>query len=260
MKRLALFSGILVIALAALLNAQGQRGGQRGRNQKSARKQVLAWADVRFGNQHDSVSRALATMDRLGEQTGLWDTYIRTDSDVITKKEVGGKNLNSFDAIFFYGVREIALNPEQRASLLSFVREDGKGFVAAHTASTAFFSWPEFGEMLGGRYDDHPWGVTEARVIIEDPAFPAMIHFQPLFTIREEFYQTRDFSRDQIRVLARIDPTSMDLTRQGVHRKDGTSHWPGQKRTARAVCFTARSATNATRGAILHCRKCGWKP
>jgi hypothetical protein len=260
MKRLALFSGILVIALAALLNAQGQRAGQRGRNQKSARKQVLAWADVRFGNQHDSVSRALATMDRLGEQTGLWDTYIRTDSDVITKKEVGGKNLNSFDAIFFYGVREIALNPEQRASLLSFVREDGKGFVAAHTASTAFFSWPEFGEMLGGRYDDHPWGVTEARVIIEDPAFPAMIHFQPLFTIREEFYQTRDFSRDQIRVLARIDPTSMDLTRQGVHRKDGTSHWPGQKRTARAVCFTARSATNATRGAILHCRKCGWKP
>jgi uncharacterized protein len=224
MKRFSIFSLVLMAGLAALLNAQGQRGqrgAQRGRNQQPARKQVLAWGDVRYGTQHDSVSRALATIDRLGEETGLWDTYIRTDSDVITKKDVGGKNLNSFDAIFFYGVREIALNPEQRASLLSFVKEDGKGFVAAHTASTAFFSWPEFGDMLGGRYDDHPWGVTEARVIVEDSAFPAMTHFQPLFTLREEFYQTKDFSRDQIRVLARIDPTSVDLTNPGVHRKDG---------------------------------------
>jgi type 1 glutamine amidotransferase len=200
---------------------QSPRGGQRGRAQQPARKQVLAWADVRFGAQHDSVSRALATIDRLGEETGLWDTYIRTDSDVITKKDVAGKNLNSFDAIFFYGVREIALNPEQRFSLMAFVKEDGKGFVGAHTATTAFFSWPEFGEMLGGRYDEHPWGITEARVIIEDPAFPAMAHFQPVFTLREEFYQIKDFSREQIRVLARIDPSSLDLTRQGVRRKDG---------------------------------------
>jgi phytoene dehydrogenase-like protein len=28
-----------------------------------------------------------------------------------------------------------------------------KKFVAAHTATTAFESWPEFGEMLGARYD-----------------------------------------------------------------------------------------------------------
>jgi hypothetical protein len=214
---------VLFIASAAFLSGQqqGQRRGQRGPAQQQARKQVLAWADVRFGAQHDSVSRSLATIDTLGGDSGLWDTYIRTDSDVITKNNIAGKNLNSFDAIFFYGVREIALNPEQRASLMAFIKEDGKGFVAAHTATTAFFSWPEFGEMLGGRYDEHPWGITEARVIIEDPAFPAMAHFPPSLTLREEFYQIKDFSREHIRVLARIDPASLDLTRQGVRRKDG---------------------------------------
>ncbi|MBI4475056.1 MAG: ThuA domain-containing protein [Acidobacteria bacterium] len=211
--------GVLLSVHAA--QAPGQRG-QRGRGQQqSQRKQVLAWADIRFGAQHESVSRALATIDRLGEQSGLWDTYIRTDSDVITKEQINGKNLNSFDAIFFYGVREIALNPEQRASLMSFIKEDGKGFVAAHTATTAFFSWPEFGEMLGGRFDGHPWGVTEARVIVEDQTFPAMQHFQPLFTLREEHYQIKDFSRDKLRIFARLDPSSLDLTRPNVNRKDG---------------------------------------
>ena len=75
------------------------------------------------------------------------------------------RNLNYFDAIFFFGVREIDLDAQQRADLLSFVRDDGKGFVATHAGSTAFFSWPEFGEMLGGRFDEHPWGITEATVI-----------------------------------------------------------------------------------------------
>ncbi len=65
-----------------------------------------------------------------------YDTIIRTDSQLITKHAVLGadgkpllyaKNLNDFDAIFFFGVREIVLTPEQKADLLSFVHDDGKG-------------------------------------------------------------------------------------------------------------------------------------
>jgi len=221
-SRTLLLCCVITVSVGLVLIAQTGPPQDRGRGRgRPERKQVLAWADIRFGTQHDSVSRALATIDRLGEQSGLWDTYIRTDSDVITKKQISGKNLNSFDAIFFYGVREIALTPDQRADLLSFVKEDGKGFVAAHTASTAFFSWPEFGEMLGGRFDGHPWGVTEAPVIVEDPAFPAMAHLPAVMTVREEFYQAKDFSREKIRVLARLDASKLDVNRAGVNRQDG---------------------------------------
>jgi len=163
--------GIITIALAAtgcaVLLAQGPRP-----RPPRAKKLILAWADIRNGVQHDSVSHALATIERLGYESGAYDTFIRTDSQLITKHKVTGsdgqdvraKNLNDFDAIFFYGLREIDLTAQQRADLLSFVKDDGKGFVAAHTADTAFLSWPEFGEMLGGRYDDHPWSVIEAQL------------------------------------------------------------------------------------------------
>jgi hypothetical protein len=104
------------------------------------RKRVLAWADVRNGYQHDSISHAVATIERLGRESGAYDTFIRTDSQLITKRPItfppgtgiaSGEqfnvhNLNDFDAIFFFGVREIDLTPEQRADLLSFVRDDGK--------------------------------------------------------------------------------------------------------------------------------------
>lgn len=200
----------------------------------STRKQVLAWADVRNGYQHEVISHALAVLERLGHESGAYDMTIRTDSQLITKQPIAFKvgtgiatgeqflarNLTAYDAIFFFGVREIDLTADQRRDLLSFVRDDGKGLVAAHSAATAFFSWPEFGEMLGGRFDEHPWGIAEATVIVDAPRFPAMRRFPSPFTIRDEHYQLKDFSRSALRVLAHLDAGRLDLSRPLVHRTD----------------------------------------
>src|SRR5579871_6445021 len=114
---------------------QGGRGGRGGR--PAGRKVVLAWADTRNGiAQHESVSHAMAVIERLGYESGLYDTYIRTDSNIISKHPKmtngqpasGGPNLNNVDAIFFLGHREVELDAEQKADLLSFVHDDGKGF------------------------------------------------------------------------------------------------------------------------------------
>ena len=70
--------------------------------QVSEKKKVLA-VGMSEGWQHDSVSDALATIYNLGKETGIWDTYIRTDTQLITKKKLKGnaKNLDFFDAVFF---------------------------------------------------------------------------------------------------------------------------------------------------------------
>jgi type 1 glutamine amidotransferase len=203
--------------------------GRQGRGAASARKRVLAWADTRNGiAQHESVSHAISVIERLGYESGAFDTFIRTDSNIISKRPLmttgaaasGGPSLNNVDAIFFLGHREVALTDEQKADLLSFVRDDGKGFVAAHTATTAFLSWPEFGELIGGRYDGHPWGNTAGTVINEDPSFPATKHFAGSFPLNDEFYQTKEYSRDKIRVVLRLDVSKMPAN-NGVTRTDG---------------------------------------
>src|SRR3954466_5214631 len=171
MKRAALFGVLLAVAFALSSQTprseqagrpqEGGRGAGRGRGQAPRnRKTVLAWADTRNGiAQHDSVSHALAVIERLGYESGAYDTYIRTDSNIISKTPLkttgepasGGPNLNNVDAIFFMGHRDVPLDDKQKAVLLSFVRDDGKGLVAAHVGLTALESWPEFGELIGAR-------------------------------------------------------------------------------------------------------------
>ena len=217
------------VAAPAQGRGQGGRGGRGGPNRPRTRKVVLAWADTRNGiAQHDSVSHALAVIERLGYESGAYDTYIRTDSNIVARQPLmttgapasGGPSLATVDAIFFLGHREVALDAQQRSELAAFVHDDGKGFVAAHTALTAFDSWPEFGELLGARYDDHPWNVASGTVLNEDSTFPATRHFAPTFTLVDEFYQPKAFSRDKLRVLLRLDVSKLPANPQ-LRRTDG---------------------------------------
>ena len=45
--------------------------------------------------------------------------------------------------------------------------------------------------MIGACFNEHPWGVFKAPVIIEDPNFPAMRAFPHAFTIEDEIYQPK---------------------------------------------------------------------
>ena len=208
---------------------RGRGGRGSGRGGRPGRKVILAWADTRNGvGQHESVGHALATIERIGYESGLYDTYIRTDSNIISYHPLtttgepasGGPSLSNVDAIFFMGHREIPLNDEQKKDLLKFVHDDGKGFVAAHTGTTAFLSWPEFNELIGGQFDQHPWGVTSGTIVNEDPNFPATKHLPLSFPFTDEFYQTKNFSRDKIRVLLRLDMSKMPPN-PGVHITNG---------------------------------------
>src|SRR6202171_4319560 len=166
------------------------------------------------GHRHENVSTARATIDHLGRATGLWDTTIRTDTEAITKKklEYNAKNLNDFDAVIFFTGGTLEMDPEQKADFLSFVHDDGKGFIGIHSAAITFTNWPEYGTMIGGYFDGHPWGEFDAPLVVEDAGFPGMGHSPPRFTLRDEIYQIRNFSRDDVRVLLRLDADKIDLS------------------------------------------------
>src|SRR5450432_423452 len=122
--RLAHVSLALLLAFAATLTAQTRK------------KKVLAIGDVK-GFQHDSVSHALATIERLGRESGIYDTYIRTDTQLLTKQKLeagNAKNLSYFDAVIFYTTGELDMDDQQKKDLLSFVHDDGKGFIGIHSA------------------------------------------------------------------------------------------------------------------------------
>ena len=171
---------------------------------------------------HDSVSHAMFTMAKIGESSGLFDVRFRTDMELVTKQKLGGnrKNLDYFDAVMFYTQGDLELGDEQQADLMRFVKEDGKAILVAHSGTDSFReTWPEYIDMVGGAFVNHPWH-QKVRVRVDDRTHPISRHFPASFEITDEIYQLNRYSRDKVRVLLSLDPASVDLTKDGVQRAD----------------------------------------
>lgn len=218
------FLGSTLGAGAAALGLVAQTPSASAPRPPTYRKpQILVIAETK-GFEHDSVPDAMAAVYRLGHETRLWDTTLRSDTELLTKQDVKERNrksLNFFDAVVFASTTgELALTDEQKRDLLSFVKDDGKGFVGIHAALDTNYKWPEYGEMIGGWFDQHPWNTFNAPIVVEDPSFPAVRHFPKAFRKRDEIYQAKSWSRDKVNVLLRLDESKLDLNNPRVHRGD----------------------------------------
>jgi len=185
-------------------------------------KHILVISQTK-GWEHDSIPDGMAAIYNMGHDSGLWDTMLRTDTELITKKDIGrnAKNLNYFDALVFLSTTdEMDLDDSQKQDMMSFIKDDGKGFVGVHAALDTNFKWPEYGEMIGGWFDQHPWLTFNAPIINEDPSFPAVRHFPKAFVKYDEIYQPKEWSRDKVNVLLSLDPAKLNYANPGIHRTD----------------------------------------
>jgi uncharacterized protein len=186
-------------------------------------KHVLVIGETK-GYEHDSVSAAMAAIYTMGKESGLWDTMLRTDTELLTKKELknNAKNLNYFDVLVFASTTgELDMDAGQKQDMMSFIKEDGKGFVGIHAALDTNYTWPEYGEMIGGWFDQHPWMTFTAPIINEDADFPAVRHFPKAFVKYDEIYQPKEWSRGKVNVLLSLDSSKLDYTNNPrIHRMD----------------------------------------
>lgn len=157
------------------------------------------------------------TLIDLGKASGDFEAICTQDS----RKMITAENLKDIDAIFFYTTGTLPLSETQKADLISFVR-NGKGFAGAHSATDTFYDWPEYGKLIGGYFDGHPWH-EKVRVFVEDRKHPATKHLGETFEITDEIYQFRaPYDRKNLRVLMRLD-FSVDRARLRVNGKEMSS-------------------------------------
>ena len=186
-------------------------------------KHVLVISQTK-GFEHNSISPAMAAIYNMGKESGLWDTMLRTDTELLTKKELknNAKNLNYFDVVIFASTTgELDMDASQKQDLISFVKEDGKGFVGIHAALDTNYNWPEYGEMIGGWFDQHPWFTFNAPIINEAPDFPAVRHFPKAFVKYDEIYQPKSWSRSNVNVLLSLDASKLNYANNPrIHRTD----------------------------------------
>ena len=201
-------------ALLALLG--GAAASSNGARAQQRPGRVL-YCSHSAGYLHDSIPLSHSIMKQVGESSRLFDV---TSTEDVSEFTVA--NLARYDAVMFFTTGELPMSGAQKAALLDFVRS-GRGFVGVHSATDTFYDWPDYLELIGGYFDGHPWH-QNVRINAADPANALVSFLGESFAISDEIYQIRDFDERGSRVLLRLDPTSVDLTRDGVHRR--SYGWP----------------------------------
>jgi type 1 glutamine amidotransferase len=193
-----------------------------------------------YGYVHTAIPYGEAAFKAMAEKTKAFEVVCTTDPDMFLPD-----NLKQFDAVVFNNTNEDFFLPENykdltgsdkekaeqkdaalKQSLVNYLKNGG-GLAVTHAGVASFRQWPEFGEIIAARFDNHPWvSGTQVTMKVEEPDHPLAAAFKDLsdhrFTIKDETYQVKDpYSRDKVRVLVSIDTEKTNMKLDGVHRTDG---------------------------------------
>ena len=195
---------------------------------EQARKLLIFDRNVAYPG-HGSIETANFAFTRMGEKTGAFTTVVSRDPAVFERE-----NLKQFDAVCLNNtVGNLFTDPTLRQNLLEFVMGGG-GLLGIHGTSVAFTdfrqgakeTWPEFGQMIGGRGAAHLAQDERVVVKLDSPDHPLNQPFGGKgFEHVSEFFRVHGpYSRDRLRVLFSIDTAKTELpakgTRPGLERED----------------------------------------
>lgn len=211
----------------------------RARVQAEEPRKLLVFSRS-WGYKHTARPYGAKAIEIMGCQTGAFEAVLAEEDDSLFEPE----NLKQFDAVVLNNTNEEIFLPEDFAklpearqakarhrdemlkrSLADFIRAGG-GLAVIHAGVASFRDWPEFGDIIGARFDNHPWGSGSTVVLrIEEPGHPLTMAFkEPFFIVTDEIYQvTAPYSRENLRVLVSVDPERTRTTpaqKELIHRQD----------------------------------------
>ncbi len=198
-------------------------------------RKVLVYTHA-AGFVHSSIPYGARAMEIMGRRTGAYDAVIANDPAVFEPSK-----LKEFDAIILVNTTGDWLQPpgSQRTSPLTIdarrkaVEEfvsGGKGLVGFHAASDSQYQWAEFGKMIGGYFNQHPWH-QKIGAKVEEPEHALSAAFKGaakdnVLEVTDEMYQFKDpYSREQLRVLLSIDNRTIDTSKGIRPDKDYAIAW-----------------------------------
>jgi type 1 glutamine amidotransferase len=202
-------------------------------------RKVLVFAKT-AGFRHASIPTGKLALTELGKKTGAFETVV---SDDLANFEP--KTIDQFDAIVFLSTTMDPFMPPQpvlqgmnevdrkdtearverlKKSLMDFVK-GGKGFVGIHAATDTFYNWSEYGEMVGGYFDGHPWNANQPVSIKVEPGqekHPLVAMFEGKnVDFKEEIYQFKEpYDSKKYHMLLRLDTDKTDMKLGGIKRTD----------------------------------------
>lgn len=153
---------------------------------------------------HGTLTQAKTALSELADMAGLSPTVV---TDV---RDVSPGQLSSAGVLALFTIGETPWSAEQKKAVHAAWSGGRLRVLGVHSASDASHTWPEYGSMLGARFDGHPW-TQDFAIDVIDAAHPATAHIGAQWAWYDEVYLFRDL-RPDARVLLRLADNQVDLS------------------------------------------------
>jgi uncharacterized protein len=164
------------------------------------------------GYRHEVIPLSKSILTQLGRNSGVFEVTATEDTS-----EFSTENLKRYAAVMFYTTGELPMSGAERTALLNFVRSGG-GFLGVHSATDTFYTWPDYLDLIGGYFNGHPWHQA-VTIEVADPGDPLVAFLGTSLLLEDEIYQISDFDYRGSHVLLRLNESSVDLGKTGVHQR-----------------------------------------
>jgi uncharacterized protein len=168
--------------------------------------QVAPYVDGPAGV-HGVLDQAAVGVAECGELAGL---PVERVDDV---RALPAQALDEARAVALFTIGETPWSEAQRATLTRRVRAGQLAVVAVHSATDSCYGWDDYGQLVGARFDGHPWTQTVELEVL-DLDHPATRHLGARWQWHDEVYQFRDL-RPDAQVLLRVPERELDLGAPG---------------------------------------------
>ncbi len=131
--------------------------------------------------------------------------------------------LKNFDVVLFFTTGN-PLTKAELKDLLEWVK-DGGVFAGTHCATDTLYN-TEYGDLVGGYFDGHPWH-QKIKLKVEDAKHPAAAGFETGAEITDEIYQFRKvpYTRDKLHIILSVDNSSIDVKKGKREDQDYAVSW-----------------------------------
>ena len=205
------------------------------------------------GYRHQVIPLSQQIVQQLGTNSGTFDVTSTEDISVFTSE-----NLARYAAVIFYTSGEFPMSPAQKAALLEFVRLGG-GFLGLHSATDTFYTWPDYLDLVGGYFNDHPWHQAVTIEVVE-PGNPVVAFLGNSLQLEDEIYQISDFDYQGSRYSCALIKVRWTWASRACVSGFTAGPWRGRGRTARGGYSIRRSATRRPSGETSVISKCSRMP
>lgn len=156
---------------------------------------------------HGVLGQAATGLSELAVLSGLSPIVVTDVADVSPRQLATSRVL----ALFTIG--ETPWSADQKAEAYESWQQGGLRVLGVHSATDASHTWPEYGTMLGARFDGHPW-TQDFAIDVVDADHPATAHLGDRWQWHDEVYLF-DGLRPDARVLLRLAEGQVDLSVPG---------------------------------------------